>query len=332
MPTAQHSPESLVRDQIDRLHDELPGVRDGDDEAIHDARVATRRLREALPLTQVGGPEREKARRLLRRTGRRLGRIRDLDVMLELAIAAVQRLPAAAVPLQHLMVELRASRDERLRRAVKRLERQDRKATLAPIRSNGRAAWWPAFAAQIPPLRRATLRAVGAPWAGTLADRILTRTDALDLAVARAGGVNFPNRVHAVRIAAKKLRYALEAAHALGTFHVPGALALLKRVQDVLGDLHDRHVFLQAVTERASEGGPEHAAAFDAVRAYVETECRDLHRRYLEERDELMELCEMARAAVRPRRAGLVTQAVLVGAAVGALAVRPAVRRLRRAG
>jgi CHAD domain-containing protein len=86
--------------------------------------------------------------------------------------------------------------------------------------------------------------------------------------------------VHAVRIAAKKLRYALEAAQATGTVHVHGAMALLKRVQDVLGDLHDRHVFLQTVEERATEAGPEHGSAFDAVRAYVATEGRDLHRRY----------------------------------------------------
>jgi CHAD domain-containing protein len=239
--------------------------------------------------------------------------------MLELAVAAVQRLPAAAVPLQHLMVELRASRDQRLRRAIKRLEQQDRKATLAPIRSHPRSTWWP--------------RAVGTSWAGTLAARILTRTDALDLAVARAGGVHFPNRVHAVRIAAKKLRYALEAAEALGTFQVPGALALLKRVQDVLGDLHDRHVFLEMVTERAAEAGPEHAAAFDALRAYLETECRDLHRRYLDDRDDLRELCEKARAAVRPRQAGAwLASAALVLAAAGAVTVPPAVRRLRRAG
>jgi hypothetical protein len=171
------------------------------------------------------------------------------------------------------------------------------------------------------------------PWAATLADRILARTDALDLAVAHAGGVHFPNRVHAVRMAAKKLRYTLEAAEALGTFHVPGALALLKRVQDVLGDLHDRHVFLQKVTDRAAEAGPEHAAAFDAVRAYVETECRDLHRRYLDEREDLTELCDKARAAVRPQRTGsFLAAGALMLAAAGAFAMQPAVRRLRRAG
>ncbi len=320
MPT-HTSPETLVRDQLDKLSAQLPAVRDGDDDAIHDARVATRRLREALPLLGSSPPAAEKAQRWLKKTGRGLGRLRDLDVMLELAIATVRRLPAAAVPLQHLMVELRASRDARLRRAVKRLEREDNRAKLAPLRSGRRAMWWPA--------------AGGAPsWRALLADRILRRANELETAIARAGRVHFPNRVHAVRVAAKKLRYALEAAEATGTVRVSGALALLKRVQDVLGDLHDRHVFLQAVAERASQAAPETAVAFDAVRAYLEAGCRDMHERYLEERDDLIELCGTARAAVRPRRRGFLAAAggSFALAAAGALAVRPAVRLLRRAG
>jgi CHAD domain-containing protein len=320
VPKHHASPETFVREQLDELNTQLPGVRDGSDDAIHDARVAMRRLREGLPLLGSPKPDLERARRWLRKTGRALGRIRDLDVMLELAIATVQRLPAAAVPLQHLLVELRGSRDAALRRAVKRLERQDRKPILAPLGARTRGAW----------------RAVagGRRWADSLADRIVQRASALEKAIGRAGGLNFPNRLHDVRIAAKKLRYALEAAHATRAAHVPGAMALLKRVQDVLGDLHDRHVFLQTVEERAAGAGPEHDAAFDAVRAYVATEGRDLHRRYLGERDDLVELCDEARSAVRRRKPGFlraVRGPVLIAAA-GALAVPPAVRLLRRAG
>lgn len=319
--SAHASPETILHEQLDKLNAQLPGVRNGDDDAIHDARVATRRLREALPLVGPPNAPREKARRWLRKTGRRLGRIRDLDVMLELAVAAVQRLPAAAVPLQHLLVELRASRDARLRRAVKRLEREDRKATLAPLRTRSRPHRWLALGAS--------------PWTGVLADRILRRSGALETAIERAGGVNFPNRVHAVRVAAKKLRYALEAAETIGAVRPRGAVALLKRVQDLLGDLHDRHVFLRTVEQRAAEAAPEHAAAFDAVRAYLETECRDLHRRYLDERSDLIAVCRSARSAFGTRPNGLLMAAALspiVLAAAGALAVPPAVRLLRRAG
>lgn len=314
------TPHSLFRSQVRELSAQLPAVRDGDDDAIHDARVATRRLRETLPLLDAAGPMREKARRRLRKTGRALGGIRDLDVMLELAVAAVKHLPAASVPLQHLLVELSAARDARLRRVVKRLEVGDRKSVLTGLGVDGRGFWRP-------PIR------VAPHWRRVLAERILQRGDALELAIARAGGVHFPNRVHAVRIAAKKLRYALEVGEATGTVRVHGAVELLKRVQDVLGDLHDRHVFLQTVVERAADAGPEHAAAFDAVRAFLETECRDLHRRYLDERDDAASLGETMRAALRPRRAGyfLAPGAILLAAA-SALAVQPAVRRLRRAG
>jgi CHAD domain-containing protein len=273
-----------------------------------------------LPLLGSPRPAGEKVDRWLRKTGRALGRIRDFDVMLDLAIAAVRRLPAAAVPLQHLLVEFHRLRDAGLRRAVKRLERQDRKLPMAPLRIDRRATW------------RAALRK--APWEAILAERILRRAESLEMAVSRAGGINFPNRVHDVRIAAKKLRYALEAADATGTVHVPGAMALLKRVQDLLGDLHDRHVFIQTVDERAAEAGPEHRTAFDAVRAYIETECRDLHRRYLDERADLLALCGATRSAVRAPRFGLLTavRRPAVLAAAGALVLPPAVRLFRRAG
>jgi len=193
------------------------------------------------------------------------------------------------------MVELHALREARLRRAVKRLERENGQATLASLRT-GRRARWPT--------------ACGAPsWRAILTDRIVRRADALETAIARAGRVHFPNRVHAVRVAAKTLRYALEAAEATATARVSRALALLTRVQDLLGDLHDRHVFLQTVAERGAEATPEHAAAFDSVRAYLEAGCRDLHRRDLEERDDLIELCGTTRAAVRPRRRGFLAAA-----------------------
>jgi CHAD domain-containing protein len=44
----------VILSNLDALHSRLPQVRDGDRDAIHDARVATRRLRAAIPLVCVG--------------------------------------------------------------------------------------------------------------------------------------------------------------------------------------------------------------------------------------------------------------------------------------
>ena len=46
--------ELLIRQRLGALTRTLPGARAGDVSAIHQARVATRRLREALPLVARG--------------------------------------------------------------------------------------------------------------------------------------------------------------------------------------------------------------------------------------------------------------------------------------
>ena len=60
----------------------LPGVAAGDPRAVHRARVATRRLRELLPLLQLEGRAAQKLGKGLRKVTRRLGGARELDAIL----------------------------------------------------------------------------------------------------------------------------------------------------------------------------------------------------------------------------------------------------------
>ena len=45
------TPLTLFQQQIGTLHTHLPGVLDGRPDSIHEARIATRRVRELLPPT-----------------------------------------------------------------------------------------------------------------------------------------------------------------------------------------------------------------------------------------------------------------------------------------
>src|SRR5688572_8070355 len=75
-------PATVLQSEIDALLGYLPLVRDGDVEGIHGARVVTRRLREALPLFARSFPEDvRRVKRIVRRAGRQLGDVRELDVM-----------------------------------------------------------------------------------------------------------------------------------------------------------------------------------------------------------------------------------------------------------
>ena len=74
----------LLKTRIDRFTRMLPGVEEGDVRAIHRARVASRRLRELLPMLQLDHETTRKLERGLRKVTRRLGPVRELDVLLPL--------------------------------------------------------------------------------------------------------------------------------------------------------------------------------------------------------------------------------------------------------
>ncbi len=66
------------------LRRHLPAAIAGDNTGVHQARVASRRLREAVPVLSTGlkGSKAGKATRKIRRLTRALGTVRELDVTL----------------------------------------------------------------------------------------------------------------------------------------------------------------------------------------------------------------------------------------------------------
>src|SRR6476469_7833461 len=104
-PPAPPANEPPLLAHLDRLMEELhaqapKALNDWDEEGIHRARVATRRLSAALKLVEpvVGKKRRKEFGRVLRKLRRRLGPLRDADVMRghlqELAPAAAKHTAA----------------------------------------------------------------------------------------------------------------------------------------------------------------------------------------------------------------------------------------------
>src|SRR5688500_3909732 len=95
----------------------LRAAAEGDGHGVHQARVASRRLREAVPVLAAGlkGSKAGKARRKIRRITKALGSIRELDVTLSVVdeLAARNTLPRIAL-------------EEVRRRVVKEQERRRR--------------------------------------------------------------------------------------------------------------------------------------------------------------------------------------------------------------
>src|SRR3954469_7872773 len=95
-PAAEH----LIRQRVTALGRALPGAKGGDTRSVHQARVATRRLREALPL--LGGSKGEKLSRAARKLTRALGPVRELDVALMILEELAQAPDAPREGIQRL--------------------------------------------------------------------------------------------------------------------------------------------------------------------------------------------------------------------------------------
>ena len=101
---------------FERMLEHEPGTRLGDDiEELHDMRVATRRMRASFPVFGefLDMQSMKPFLKGLRRTGRALGRVRDLDVFQEKTEKYLQTLPADRQDdLKPLTDVWRAERDQ----------------------------------------------------------------------------------------------------------------------------------------------------------------------------------------------------------------------------
>jgi CHAD domain-containing protein len=243
----------------------IPAVRDGRVEAIHDARVASRRLRAALDIVgQNHAPPRfEEARNVVRRVGRALGRARDVDVSLELLADLERRATPGVHAIAICRLELMRSRVAKRRRMVKQIDalRVDR----------------------LPALVSGFVPKVG----GVIAVRARQRAHELIDLIERASGVYFPRRAHAARIGIKRLRYLLEFANGDAASDVK----VLRKSQQILGDIQDRQVLHDLV---AAQRGDNSTADRDleALLGMLEAESSALYDRFLEYRQDLRLLCE----------------------------------------
>jgi CHAD domain-containing protein len=286
--------ELLIRQRLSALSRTLPAARAGDVSAIHQSRVATRRLREALPLVARGGPGRKLAR-TVRRLTRALGPVRELDVaLLELEdLARAQDIPRAGVQsLQQVIRQERARMHRDMGRTIDRcrLDKLTEKL-LIHARKRDKLALRPR---QAHPKQLAAARA-----------RAARRAERLRASIENAAAIYLPDRLHEVRIAVKKLRYAMEIVRDLSGSRATVRIMTLKRAQDLLGRIHDLEVLIART--RAIQGSSNAptlrvSADMDLLVRRLETECRRLHGRYIAARAPLLAVCDYASDIAAARR------------------------------
>jgi CHAD domain-containing protein len=118
----------------------------------------------------------------------------------------------------------------------------------------------------------------------------MRRAEESEVAVIGATGVYFPKRTHEARIAIKKFRYVLEIAHGTAERQAHDAIHALKHAQDVLGEIHDRQVFIDELSNALEAAEPERRGPLTLVTQVVEAEIHSLHKEYLGLRKSLLEI------------------------------------------
>ena len=127
-------------------------------------------------------------------------------------------------------------------------------------------------------------------WQTALRARVRKRAVRLQDALHAAGTLYAAEPLHEIRIAAKKLRYALELAQTAAGAAVARELTRLKRLQELLGHLHDLHVlenFVRAVAVETAEDAAL-STALDRMLGDLDRDCRALHARFLRQSNRLV--------------------------------------------
>jgi CHAD domain-containing protein len=226
---------AILSDLTERVRDHAKDVReDVDVNPVHDMRTSTRRLRTAIEIyaDEANKKQRKDVEDELRRTARRLGTVRDLDVLLETLAAAKgpSGEPIDQDDLEPLRNAWQRARRDGARRLVEEIERPRFERTLeaaedlAP-KPDGDSSDGRDGQRRVPRISGRAPALIWAAFGEVLAFEI--DPNSADATV-----------IHELRIAAKKLRYTLE------TFEdalEPGATLIeqVTAIHDAGGEMHD---------------------------------------------------------------------------------------------
>lgn len=271
---------SRLGEWLDRLEESAHRLAGGAPEAdaVHDVRVACRRVRGGLAAARPVVDWDRRARRLyrgLRRVRRELGRAREHDVALQL----LDQLRADAGPAERpalaaLMLVLTTPPGDRagqvddspdVTRAIARLIRRGRRLAARLKVGHGLAA---AADATSPPghaglpqpldLRGLAVLAIDERYRSVMS-RPLEPLQSLDDAAQ-----------HRFRIEVKKLRYTMEFFSPLFSKKLQARVAVLRAIQDLLGDLHDMADLARLAESARDRSGAAGAELHDGLSRLIE--------------------------------------------------------------
>jgi CHAD domain-containing protein len=245
-------------------------------EALHDLRVASRRLRAFVDVFEplLGTQHEKRTRRSLRDVTRAVRALRDWDVQLALIGG---RMPRAQTDLERAGIEflLERATAERAREAI-RAERKLEKVDFGELERHVELA----LANAVGRLPEAEGEMNRLAW--TLLEPFVSR---LEEAHFVDDGAEHVEQLHALRIDAKRLRYALELFEPLLSPKHRAVMGRVRDLQDVIGEHRDVTVLEDLVAgvhaELVSRGRVTLGAGLMTLRSALAPERRSLFEKYL---------------------------------------------------
>jgi CHAD domain-containing protein len=261
---AAEAVRAVLADGLARLLANEAAARAGDVEAVHQMRVAVRRLRSDLrtfrPLLQSDWANELSA--ALRPLAASLGAVRDLDVVVE---RFETRGADVAGDLAPLTADLRGLRDVARTALIESLGSPDHAALVARVAAAAREP-------QLGPLASGDARDALPPLVTAAWRRLARQTDPLVRALARDAGGPADTELHRARILAKRARYASEAASRfLGRRRGRAAARFARRLADVqqlLGDHQDATGMIRELRDGVTNHSSDSRLGFAAGRLF----------------------------------------------------------------
>jgi CHAD domain-containing protein len=243
---------------LDAFSKEIDGVKTSEDsEYIHRMRVASRRLRAALPLFRPCFPSKQYRRWMQEITNitRALGEARDTDVQITFLSKYEKKrtgkfnsgskkttgvVPVTAPAIQYLASRLQKKRTTLQSKVIAALLELEKSHVIEEMHDT--------FSNYLSARQRVQKKSLVHGISPVAALRIEKRMHAM---LSYEQWIPNPDAVaehHATRIAAKKLRYTMEVYGQVYRLGLKKILARVKKVQEILGDLHDCDVWIDQVT------------------------------------------------------------------------------------
>jgi CHAD domain-containing protein len=238
--------EETLRPLLRSLSKEIEGVREAEDiEFIHRMRVASRRIRSCIPLFEECFPRKKyrEWRKEIRNITRALREARDADVQIAFLKTYTEKLEEEKLRpgVERFLLRLRQRRERTQPRVIKAIDRLLESGVVEDMEKSCRK------------MRKGRTDVNSAE---TYEKAIVHITSRLDEIFDHEASVYIPENIkehHAMRIAVKRLRYTMEVFSSLYEGELEKQIAVCKKLQDLLGDMHDYDVWMDYLPQFMKE-------------------------------------------------------------------------------